>query len=374
MRNYDTVDATPLFLITLYRYYQASKDDAFVEQLLPNIKAAINWLFMYADSNGDGFVDYALHKDRKHGGLTNQNWMDSVEATFHENGRPVVYPLAPIEAQAYSYFAMRLWQIYFVDPDRQFAEILAIKAQELKELFNEKFVIQDKKGAYLASYVDGNGTPLASVRSNMGHVLWASLNKTEDGVVDGILAKHYISAVVKRLMASDMFERKAGIRTLSKNSRNFSPNSYHNGSIWPHDNSIIAEGLEHFGYKAEALKVRNAYLRAIAYFNTPIELFVYWNGEYSEYADRTGQTSCHQQAWSAASILADTISMQAKPGVLLDKLFGASLLLMLFNEVKMERFNSIIEKSVIKFTNSVPMKKITLPKKFKLIAIKENPT
>lgn len=324
MRNYDTVDATPLFLIAAYRYYQLTQKDGqpdgeFINKVMPNVKAAINWLYWYGDSDGDGFLDYQLHPERRYGGLQNQNWMDSSEATFHEDGSPVVYPIAPVEAQAYTYAALRLWARYFESrksrgksgqSNLQASEILGRRADRLKTDFNQKFIINHPH-TFLASGIDGQGKQMSSVRSSMGHCLWASLNLDDDGVIDGILEEKYINPVVKRLLTSDMFEPEAGIRTLSRDSVGFEPNSYHNGSIWPHDNSMIADGLEAYGYVDEAWLVRIAMLKAVAYFKHPLELYVY-DHEYADYRAPHGQMANRMQAWSAAAILS-AVAREYKP-------------------------------------------------------------
>ncbi|MBX4205054.1 MAG: hypothetical protein KW788_02565 [Candidatus Doudnabacteria bacterium] len=304
MRNYDSVDATSLLLITLFRFWQVSQDEMFLNQVMPAVDAALEWQMTYGDCNGDGFIDYELSKARTSGGLVTQNWMDSEESVFHETGDELVYPLAPVEVQAYAYMAYRLWARHFesVFPER--ANTLNQRADTLKRLFNEKFPTEDPDGnKYLAFKLDGDGTPFRSVRSNMGHVLWASLNLADDGVLDSILSPELVPAVVARLMMPDMFEQKAGIRTLSSLSQRYQPNSYHNGSIWPHDNALIAEGFALHGFRAEAEMVYNAILAAISEFQTPIELFVYDQSGFADYHSETGQTACKQQAWSAAAIL-----------------------------------------------------------------------
>lgn len=322
MRNYDTVDATPLFLIAVYRYYQLTlksgqPDKEFLDKIMPHVKAAINWLFWYADSDKDGFVDYQLHPQRRYGGLQNQNWMDSSEATFHEDGSPVVYPIAPVEAQAYTYVALRMWSIFFSkhktegrQSDKYISNVLNRQAGELKERFNQRFVMHNPEPV-LASGIDGQGKLLESVRSSMGHVLWASLNHEDDGEVDGILDQKYVESIVKRLLSADMFEPEAGIRTLSRKSAGFEPNSYHNGSIWPHDNSMIADGLEAYGYEDESWLVRIAMLKAVSHFKHPLELYVY-DREYSDYKAPHGQMANRMQAWSAAAILS-AVAREFKP-------------------------------------------------------------
>jgi glycogen debranching enzyme len=309
MRNYDSVDATPLLLIALYRFWQISGDGFFINQVLPAVNAGFDWLDKYSDSNKDGLIDYELSNSRQSGGLVTQNWMDSVESVFHETGEDLIYPLAPVEVQAYAYLAYRLWADYFQQSDPDKSDNLNQKADRLKKVFNKKYPTEDPDGNfYFAFKIDGRGTPFRAVRSNMGHVLWASTSKHDDGRVDSILTKGRAESVVRRLMMPDMFEPKAGIRTLSKLSSKFKPNSYHNGSIWPHDNALIAEGFEIHGFTKEARMVRDATLSAIEKFNSAIELFVYEENKYSEYSSIWGQSSCKNQAWSAAAILDAAVS------------------------------------------------------------------
>lgn len=286
MRNYDSVDSTPLFLIAIHRFIEVGGDRKFRSHIEPFVAQALEWLDNYGDSNQDRFIDYQFRPERKYGGLVTQNWMDSSEAVFHETGDEVVYPVAPVEVQAYAYLALHLWG---KNED----------AERLKELFNQKFIHDGK----LASAIDGRGRAITSARSSVGHCLWAA-RVIGGGKVDSIVADQYIPAVVGSLLSRELFEPAAGIRTLSTASRGFNPQSYHNGSIWPHDNSLIAEGLENFGFYREARAVREAMLSAISHFQTPIEMFAYQDG-LREYCSSSGQTACRKQAWSAASLLCD---------------------------------------------------------------------
>ena len=301
MRNYDSVDSTPLFLMTAHNYLRASKDELLIEELLPNIRAALDWLLNFGDTNNDGFIDYRFHPDRTHGGLKTQSWMDSAESLFFEtdNSNPA-YPVAPVEVQAYAYVALRMWSQYFKSKDAALAEALDTRATDLKEKFNQTFVLQGKKSLTLAFAIDGNGKKLTAPRSSMGHVLWAVWRP--NGLTDCILEESHIPALVRRLLSRDLFVRRAGIRTLSSRSLHFDPYSYHNGSIWPHDTEMLAEGLENFGYTDEARCVRQALRRAYQYFKTPIELFVYTKRAFDEY--QGSHCACRTQAWSAASLLA----------------------------------------------------------------------
>ncbi len=304
MRNYDSVDSTPLFLIALYRYYERTNDTAFIEQMKPNIYGALDWLVLYADTNHDGFIDYQLHPERIHGGLETQSWMDSSESVFHEDNTAVTYPIAPVEAQGYTYVALKAWANFFANDYEARAEQYDTRAAQLKEQFNKAFVhIEDGK-FILAAGIDGAGRPIKATRSSMGHVLWTTWQA--DGVDGSILDKKYVATLAHRLMEPDLFTPHGGIRTLSKLSSHYDPDSYHNGSIWPHDNAIIAEGLENAGFPEYAAQIREAIAKAITHFNTPIELFIHDDVEYREYISPSGHHGCREQAWSAVSLLSES--------------------------------------------------------------------
>jgi glycogen debranching enzyme len=317
MRNYDSVDATPLFLVAIYEYYLASKDEEFLSAILPNVRSALLWVLVYGDSNNDGLIDYRFHPDRTYGGLRTQSWMDSTESLFHEDGSEVAYPIAPVEVQAYTYAALRLWAHYFESSDSPLAERLRIRATELKHLFNEKFAVKNDEEFHLGFAIDGNGKILAAARSSMGHVLWSVL-KDKEGVLDSILYDDLVPKLVERLMDPDLFEPQAGIRTLSSHSEHFNPRSYHNGSIWPHDTAMLIDGLEYFGYEAEAEKVREALMSAYRHFETPIELFVFVDGQYQHYESASGQQACKKQAWSAAALLAESSERVLVPEIAIE--------------------------------------------------------
>ncbi len=299
MRNYDTVDATPLFLIALERYYRLSNDEGILELLAANAKDALNWILERADSNQDGLLDYQFHPDRKYGGLRVQSWMDSSESVFFEDREEEpAYSMAPVEVQAYAYRALIAWHFLLHDTDPDFADLLMARARSLREQFNEFFPLPD---GGLAFALDGQSRLLTSARSSMGHCLWIGAN--DMGRFYSILSEEDVARVAKRLMAPDMFVPEAGIRTLSSNSSRYLPNSYHNGSIWPHDTALIALGLKDAGFEEEAARVREAVLKAYEHFQAPLELFTYDKG-IGEYRSEKGQGSCRTQAWSAAGLLA----------------------------------------------------------------------
>jgi glycogen debranching enzyme len=302
MRNYDSVDSTPLFLITIHKYLEVSKDVETILKLTPAIQAGLTWIVEYGDTNGDGFIDYRFHTDRKFGGLRSQSWMDSTESLFYEETPEFpMYPIAPVEVQAYAYAALRAWGEYFKQDKVEYGTDLLGRAESLKKLFNKKFVIPHGKRVTLAFALDGNGRRLTAARSSMGHVLFAAV-KTAEGV-DCILDSQYIEPLALRLLSRDLFVPSAGVRTLSSRSFHYDPLSYHNGSIWPHDTAMLAQGLRNFGFTSEAKRVEVALLKAYTHFQTPIEMFGYARG-FKQYAHPTGGGACKVQAWSAASLLA----------------------------------------------------------------------
>jgi glycogen debranching enzyme len=264
-----------LFLLAVYEYSKYRPVTGF----MPAVRAALAWLKQF-----DGFVTYEFHPERKSGGLRVQSWMDSTESLFYEEraGFPR-YPVAPVEVQAYAWKALKIWG----EGER---------AAALKKKFNARFVVVGPKSVTLAFALDGEGRQLRAPRSSMGHVLWAA----HEG--ESILDKKYIPALRKRLLARDLFVPKAGIRTLSSRSLHFDPQSYHNGSIWPHDTAMLAEGLDNFGYTADAKQVRKALIGAYAHFKTPVELYTYQRG-LRPYLTPQGHKACQVQAWSAASLL-----------------------------------------------------------------------
>jgi glycogen debranching enzyme len=312
MRSYDSVDSTPLFLMAVHAYWRESGDDACIEGLMPNIRAAIEWIRTYGDINDDGFTDYHLHPERISGGLVTQSWMDSDESLFFEgqDKRPQ-YPIAPVEVQAYVFVALRAWADYFLTRDAVLSMDLSRRADALKKRFNEVYVIEGRRGtASLAFAIDGNGTLLTSPRSSMGHCLWASWQSERGAMPESILDEKYIPLIVRRLLRPDLYVPRAGIRTLSQRSKEYDPNSYHNGSIWPHDTVLIAEGFDTFGFREEARRVRHGLMSAYSHFQTPLELFVYSRGRYREYMDARGQGACRVQAWSAAALLVLSASVR----------------------------------------------------------------
>ena len=250
-RYYGSVDATPLFLILLWEAYQWTGDEEPLRQLLPAAEAALRWIDRYGDMDGDGFVEY---KRRTRQGIKNQGWKDSHDSISFADGRLAEGPIALAEVQGYVYDAKRrMAKVYRVLGNINKARRLERQAEQLREHFNDAFWMPQH--SYYAVALDGRKQQVDSIASNAGHCLWS-------GIVDGDKA----SSVVERLMAPDMFSGW-GIRTLSTQMARYDPLSYHNGSVWPHDNSLIAGGMAGYGFTAEGSEVALALIDAAASFS-----------------------------------------------------------------------------------------------------------
>lgn len=235
---YGTVDATPLFLMLGAAYHRWTDDLETMARLKPHFDAALDWVDRHGDIDGDGFVEYDR---RSPAGLRNQGWKDSGDAVVRPDGTLAHGPVALVEVQGYVYLAKRrIAEVYEQLGDVDRAGTLTAEAAALKEAFNDAFWMPEE-GTY-ALALDGDKRQVKSVTSNPGHCLYCA-------IVDDDKA----GAVAERLMAEDMFSGW-GIRTLSAEARAYNPMSYHNGSVWPHDNAIAAAGLKRYGFR-EATEV-----------------------------------------------------------------------------------------------------------------------
>ncbi len=283
---YGTVDATPLFLMRAADYLRWSGDLESVRALRPALDAALTWIDDYGDLDGDGFVEY---ERRSPGGLQNQGWKDSQDSVVHADGSLAEGPIALVEVQAYVYAAKRaIAEVYEALGASDRAAQLRQQAQLLRERFNDAF--WDAEQGTFALALDGRKRRVASVTSNAGHALYG-----------GIADRDKADAVVERLMAADMF-CGWGIRTLSSESPAYNPMSYHNGSVWPHDNAIIAAGMKRYGHDDAVIRIATA-LFDVATTMRDLRLPELYCG-----FDRSQRTSvvaypvaCSPQAWAAAA-------------------------------------------------------------------------
>jgi glycogen debranching enzyme len=286
-RYYGSVDATPLFLWLYGRCIEASGDLDLANELWPNVERAIEWIERWGDRDGDGYVKYLRETPR---GLANQGWKDSADAIFHHDGRLAPPPIALAEVQGYVYagcssvasVAARLGH-------REVEDRLLTRAAALKRSFERDFWL-DREGM-IALAVDADGQPCRVMTSNGAHCL-------ATGLVDGDRA----IAMCRRLLADDMYSGW-GIRTLSRNEQRYNPMSYHNGSVWPHDNAMAALGLARAGDHAGVIELLEGLSEACVQLNTSSlpELFCGFRRE-PGLGPVPYPVACFPQAWSAASV------------------------------------------------------------------------
>ena len=286
-RYYGSVDSTPLFIMLAGAYYTRTAAEAFIKEIWPNIKSALDWIDTYGDINGDGFIEYQ-HKSVN--GLTNQGWKDSHDSIMYEDGRLAESPIAPCEVQGYVYDAkIQAAKLARLLNDNELADKLDQQAATLKQRFNEVFWDEELSCYVLA--LDGKGKPCRVVSSNAGHTLFTS-----------IADKDKAKKLVERLFQPDMFNGW-GIRTLGKNEKRYNPMSYHNGSIWPHDVSLIARGLSKYGYTEETLKLATSLFDASLFIELQRlpELFCGFDRRKGE-GPTNYPVACSPQAWAVATV------------------------------------------------------------------------
>ncbi|MCL5784950.1 MAG: hypothetical protein M1142_06395 [Patescibacteria group bacterium] len=307
LRNYDSIDSTPLNLIAIYKYWQLTSDDEFLVTVLPAVESGLNWIITFGDQDKDYLLEYEFSPTRQFGGLVVQSWTDSHESIITSEGLMPKYPIAPIEVQAYAWLALKLWSQFYLTQSPAFAHKLSLQANKLKDKFNEQFIFRDQGLFFGVQALDGNKHQIQTVTANPLLCLWASYQNSSQ--VESIVDPLFINDFVKRAFMSDMFVEDAGIRTMSALSPTFNArqDSYHNGSFWPILNGMIVEGLENFELYENSQKLKTASLLPLTYFGCPIELYIKNENGYSEYHSPTDQTGCRFQAWSAASILDMTI-------------------------------------------------------------------
>jgi glycogen debranching enzyme len=236
---YGTHDATSLFIVVLAYLHDWLGDPAILERFLPNAEAAMRWIDRWGDRDRDGFQEY---KTRSTHGYYNQGWKDAGDAIPAADGTLAPLPLALCELQGYAYEAkIRLAGIMDCLGRGRYATKLRREASELYDRFNSTFWWEAEGTYYLG--LDGNKRPIRTVASNAGHLL-----------ASNIVPRDRAAKVVARLMADDMWSGW-GIRTLSSDHKAYNPFSYHTGTVWPHDNAIIAGGFRHYGFDKEAALV-----------------------------------------------------------------------------------------------------------------------
>jgi glycogen debranching enzyme len=283
---YGSIDSTPLFVLLAGLYFERTGDIETLQSLWPAIEAALSWIDGPADRDGDGFIEYARASEH---GLANQGWKDSFDAIFHADGRLAEGPIALAEVQAYVFAAKRLaarcaQRLGHLER----ARILEDEARRLAERFEEAFWCQDMQMYALA--LDGAKKPCCVRTSNAGQVLFTGITRPDRAQI-----------VAKALMAPDFFSGW-GIRTVSRREIRYNPMSYHNGSIWPHDNALMALGFAQVGAKGAVDRLFNGLFDAATYMDLHRlpELFCGF-----QRAMGRGPTlypvACSPQAWASAT-------------------------------------------------------------------------
>jgi glycogen debranching enzyme len=284
---YGSVDATPLFVMLLGELRRWGLHDQLVEQLLPHADRALAWIEEFGDRDGDGYVEYERATGR---GLANQGWKDSWDAIRFADGRFAESPIALCEVQAYVYGAYIARSHFALQAgDAKTFERYRRRAHDLRARFNEDFWLEDE-GTY-ALGLDAAKRPIDAVTSNAGHCLWT-----------GIAEPERAGRVARRLLAPDMFSGW-GVRTLASTMAAYSPVSYHNGSVWPHDNALCAAGAARYGHVEEAHRIIEAQLAVAGGAGGRLpELFAGFDRS-SIPVPAAYPASCSPQAWAAAAPL-----------------------------------------------------------------------
>lgn len=290
---YGSVDSTPLWLMLLAEVVAWSGDMALYRELLPNARRALEWIEGSGDPDGDGLLEYFANEPGGVG-LIHQNWKDSFDSLNHTDGTPVYGSIAAVEVQGYAFAAYQgLAEVAELAGDTEWTTALRAKAERIRAIVEERFWLEDE--GFYAQALDAEKRPVRAVSSNPGHLLFCGLPSPERA-----------ARVAERLLAPDM-DSGWGIRTLSSAMPTYNPMSYHNGSVWPHDNSLIVAGLRRYGHRAAAQHFAESLFAAA--ISDPLqrlpELYSGFDREASAFATAAAPVpypvSCSPQAWAAAT-------------------------------------------------------------------------
>ncbi len=286
---FGSADATPLFLVLLDEYERWTGDEGLVRELEPAARNALRWTDEHGDRDGDGYVEYERRNTRS--GLENQCWKDSSNSILFADGSPASLPRATCEIQGCVHdaktrcarLAREFWQ------DAALADRLEREAGELKERFSRDFWLPERE--FFALALDGDKRRVDSLTSNIGHLLWS-----------GIVDEDRAHALVRHLMEPAL-NSGWGIRTMADSEGGYNPIEYHNGTVWPHDNSLIAAGLARYGYRGEAAQIALAILEAATHFQYRLpEVFAGYPRELTGFPVEY-PTASSPQAWAAGTPL-----------------------------------------------------------------------
>ncbi len=287
-RYYGSIDSTPLFVMLAAEYYLRTGDTQLVREIWPNIKRALHWIDVFGDRDGDGFVEYQRQTDK---GLAQQGWKDSQDSVFHADGRLADPPIALCEVQAYVYAAKRgAATLARALKESELGDKLDASADTLRTRFNEAFWC-DEIGSY-AIALDGKKKQCRVRTSNAGHTLYC-----------GIATTDHARRVAETLLESNSY-CGWGVRTVSAREARYNPMSYHNGSVWPHDNSIIGMGLSRYGFREEVTRIVDGLHEASCHveMNRLPELFCGFHRRPETSGPTPYPVACSPQAWAAGSV------------------------------------------------------------------------
>jgi len=299
-RYYGSIDVTPLFIVLAGRYFERTHDRPFIKRLWPHIERALDWIEKYGDRDKDGFVEYSKKSSN---GLINQGWKDSNDSIFHKKGALALGPIALCEVQGYVYDAFIQASILaghlgLKEKEKKFNQ----KAKALKKKFQKHFWIEKLSTYALA--LDGKKRKCEVRSSNPGHCLYS-----------GIASNEHAEKISESFLKPDLFSNW-GIRTLSSKESLYNPMSYHNGSVWPHDNAIIAAGMARYGRKDLAAKILAGMFDASLFVELQRlpELFCGFHRRPGE-GPTLYSGACSPQAWAAGSVF---LLLQSILGLTLD--------------------------------------------------------
>jgi glycogen debranching enzyme len=286
-RYYGSIDATPLFVMLAGAYYERTADRPFLDSIWPNVERALHWIDASGDADGDGFVEYQRHTPH---GLVQQGWKDSHDSIFHADGTLAQGPIALCEVQGYVY-AARVAASHLATAlgrTRQSGELLG-QAQALRARFEEAFWCPEIDTYALA--LDGRKRPCRVRTSNAGHCL-----------LTGIAPPEHARRVAQTLLSHESYSGW-GVRTVAASEARYNPMSYHNGSVWPHDNALVGEGLARYGHKDGVVRILAGLFDASLFFDLHRlpELFCGFPRRPGE-GPTLYPVACAPQAWSAASV------------------------------------------------------------------------
>lgn len=284
---FGSIDSTPLFVMTFAQAWRTRQDEGMYDELVPHIRRALAWIEEYGDLDGDGLVEFgAKAEDGVH--ITQQGWKDSHDSLHWANGDQVEGPVALVEVQGYVYAAYAwMADVATMRGDEGWAAELRDKADRVRKTVEDTYWLEGE--GYYAQALDGNKRPVDAISSNPGHLLFCGLPSPERAAL-----------MVDRLMRGDMLTRW-GIRTLSSTMATYNPMSYHNGSIWPHDNSLTICGMKAFGFDEAASTVAECLIRLSVHDpeRRLSELYCGFDSDDDRLGPVNYPVSCRPQAWAA---------------------------------------------------------------------------